>query len=124
MPINIIIAVTAIILALVLYTIGVWGERLTRKLKTWHAVLFWLGFVFDIIGTTLMAQLAGKYNFDLHGITGVLAIVLMLCNAAWATIILIKHDEKANQSFHKFSIFVWLIWLVPFITGMVGAMAK
>ena len=63
MPINIIIAVTAIILALVFYTAGVWGERFTGKLKIWHVVLFWLGFVFDTIGTTIMAQLAGKIRF-------------------------------------------------------------
>lgn len=124
MPINIIISVVAIILALVFYTAGVWGERFTRKLKVWHVVLFWLGFVFDTIGTTIMAQLAGKIDFDLHGITGVLAIVLMFCNAVWATIVLIKKDEKAIQTFHKFSIFVWLVWLIPFITGMIGAMAK
>jgi uncharacterized repeat protein (TIGR03987 family) len=124
MPIKLIIAVTAIILALVFYTIGVWSERIAGRLKPWHAVMFWIGFVFDTTGTTLMAQLAGKMDFDIHGITGVLAILLMFINAAWATIVLIKKQEKAILNFHKFSLFVWLVWLIPLFTGMIGAMAK
>jgi uncharacterized repeat protein (TIGR03987 family) len=124
MPIKLIISVTAIILALVFYTIGVWSERIAGRLKPWHAVMFWIGFVFDTTGTTLMAQLAGKMNFDIHGITGVLAILLMFINAAWATIVLIKKQEKAILNFHKFSLFVWLVWLIPLFTGMIGAMTK
>jgi uncharacterized repeat protein (TIGR03987 family) len=124
MPIKLIISVTAIILALVFYTIGVWSERIAGRLKPWHAVMFWIGFVFDTTGTTLMAQLAGKMNFDIHGITGVLAILLMFINAAWATIVLIRKQEKAILNFHKFSLFVWLVWLIPLFTGMIGAMAK
>ena len=58
----------------------------------------------------------------LHGITGALAIVLMLFHALWATLVLVKKDEKKQESFHKFSIFVWLVWLVPYILGMIIGM--
>lgn len=51
-------------------------------------------------------------------------IILMLFHAIWATIVLIKKDEKARINFHKFSITVWLIWLVPFISGMIVGMSK
>jgi uncharacterized repeat protein (TIGR03987 family) len=51
-----------------------------------------------------------------------LAIVLMLAHAIWAAFVLITKQEKAILNFHKFSLVVWLIWLVPFLSGMAGAM--
>ena len=56
-----------------------------------------------------MGNIAGKIDFDIHGITGVLAIILMLSHAVWATIVLITKQEMAILNFHKFSTFVWLI---------------
>jgi uncharacterized repeat protein (TIGR03987 family) len=116
-----IIAIVAIVSALVFYTIGVWSERIAGRLKFGHLILFWIGFIFDTTGTTLMGNIAGKMDFDIHGITGALAIILMLSHAVWASVILIRNQEKEIQGFHKFSLFVWLIWLIPFFTGMVGA---
>jgi uncharacterized repeat protein (TIGR03987 family) len=119
---QLILAVVTIVSALVFYTIGVWSEKFAGRLKPWHLLLFWIGFVFDTTGTTLMVTMAGKMDFDVHGITGVLAIILMLSHAVWATIVLITRKQKLIQNFHKFSLFVWLIWLIPFFTGMIGAM--
>ena len=61
--------------------------------------------------------------FDIHGITGVLAIVLMIIHAAWALIVLLKKDEKAIVNFHKFSLVVWVIWLIPYLSPMFLGMA-
>jgi uncharacterized repeat protein (TIGR03987 family) len=124
MSYQLIISIITIVSALLFYTVGVWSERFAGKLKTWHLVLFWIGFVFDTTGTTLMADMAGKMDFDIHGITGALAIILMLGHAVWATIVLVTRQEKAIRDFHKFSLFVWLVWLVPFFTGMFGAMVQ
>ncbi|MCJ7689299.1 MAG: TIGR03987 family protein [Clostridiaceae bacterium] len=61
---------------------------------------------------------------DLHGITGIIAIVLMLIHAIWATVVLIKKNETMIAQFHRFSILVWIIWLVPFISGAAAHMGK
>ena len=119
---QLIFAIVAIVSALVFYTIGVWSEKFAGILKPWHLLLFWIGLVFDTTGTTLMGNIAGKMDFDVHGITGVLAIILMLRHAIWATVVLITKQEKWIKNFHKFSIVVWLIWLIPFFTGMIGAL--
>ena len=119
------IAFVTITLALVCYTIGVWAERHAGVLKKWHAVVFWLGLVFDTTGMTVMGQLArqgGSSGMGLHGVTGLLAIVLMLFHAVWATVVLVKQDARRQQSFHKFSIFVWAVWLIPYVLGMVLGM--
>lgn len=118
-------AIIFITLALVFYTVGVWSEKLQGTLKKWHLCLFWIGFVFDTLGTTLMGQLANDaFRLNFHSITGITAIVLMLVHALWATIVLIKDDQKQKVSFHKFSILVWILWLIPFVSGMILGMTK
>jgi len=119
-----IIAITCMILALSLYTIGVWSERFAGRLKLWHLLFFWAGFVFDTTGTTLMGIMAGSMKFDFHGITGALAIALMLGHAIWASIALLAKQEKVLLNFHKFSLAVWVMWLIPFVSGLAGAMLR
>ncbi|MGB2895752.1 MAG: HsmA family protein [Anaerolineales bacterium] len=109
-------------LALVFYTIGVWSERFAGRLKGWHLIFFWGGLVFDTVGTGMMMESAGGLTFDIHGVTGVLAILLMFVHAAWASMVLIRKDEKAIANFHKFSVLVWVIWLVPYFTGFFVSM--
>ena len=118
-------AVICMNLALLFYTIGVWSEKRQGELKRWHLIVFYTGLVFDTIGTIVMGQIAsGGFKLNFHGITGLLAILLMLLHALWATIVLIKNDESMKIKFHKFSILVWFIWLIPFISGAIFAMAK
>jgi uncharacterized repeat protein (TIGR03987 family) len=118
-------AVISITSALIFYTIGVWSEKKQGELKKWHLIIFWIGLMFDTLGTTLMGKIAaGGFELNFHGITGLLAIVLMLLHAIWATIVLVKNNVKLKTNFHKFSIVVWLIWLIPFISGAIFGMAK
>ena len=112
------IPMSVISLALIFYTIGVWSERFQGRLKAWHLVFFWLGLVCDTWGTGLMLELAGGLTADVHGVTGLIAIVLMLIHAVWATIVLVRKDERWIKNFHKFSIVVWLIWLIPYSSPM------
>jgi uncharacterized repeat protein (TIGR03987 family) len=111
------LAMILITLALIFYSIGVWSERLAGRLKGWHLIFFWTGLVFDTIGTGMMMDMAGGITFDVHGLTGVVAILLMLLHAVWASVVLLRKDERLIQNFHKFSLVVWLIWLVPYFSG-------
>jgi uncharacterized repeat protein (TIGR03987 family) len=110
--------ITIISLALVFYTIGVWSERIQGRLKPWHLIFFYLGLVCDTWGTGLMVEMARGLTSDIHGVSGVIAILLMLVHAAWATIVLVRKDEKAIRNFHKFSLFVWFVWLIPYLSPM------
>lgn len=125
MDMKLTLAIITITLALIFYTIGVFGERRSGALRKKHVVIFWCGLAFDTTGTTIMSLIAsaGAAQFSetaslLHGVTGVAAIGLMLFHAAWATYVLVKGSEKLRSSFHKFSIIVWAVWLVPYVLGM------
>ena len=96
-----------------------WGlKRAHRRSLERLAFDFFLGgFVFDTTGTGIMLEMAGGITLDIHGLTGLIAILLMLVHSIWATMVLIRKDERAIINFHKFSLVVWLIWLVPYFSG-------
>jgi len=116
---SLMLAIAAMLLAATLYTVAVFSERRSATLKPWHLALFWVGLVFDTTGTTLMSQIAGGWQPDVHGITGAIAIALMLLHAGWATTALLLKQESVLRSFHKFSIHVWALWMAAFISGIV-----
>lgn len=115
-------AAAAITAALLFYTLGVFGERRAGMLGKRHLVLFWLGLACDATGTTLMSvyarSLSAQAASPLHAVTGTLAIVLMLFHALWATVVVARGSEGARRNFHKLSVCVWLIWLVPYCVGL------
>ena len=109
--------------ALVFYSVGVWSERIQGRLKPWHLIFFVLGLICDTWGTGLMLDFAGGLTFDIHGVSGLLAIILMFIHAVWALVVLIRKNEIALTNFHKFSLLVWLIWLIPYFSPMIFGMA-
>ena len=121
-----ILSSTLITFALIFYSLGVWAERIARYLKRWHVVAFWVGFTFDVSGTLAMTKLAdGPFNLmELHTLTGQTALWLMLAHAAWASYVVRKGSEKALTGFHRYSLFVWLVWLIPYLGGMFMGMSR
>ena len=110
--------------ALVFYSIGVWSEKISGRLKLWHLIFFILGLICDTLGTGMMFEYVGGMTFDIHGISGLAAIILMFIHALWALFVLIKKDERMIRNFHKFSLFVWLIWLIPYFSPMFFSLAE
>ncbi len=119
-----VIASTVLInLALLFYSIGVWAERIQRYLKGWHVAMFWTGLFFDATGTYAMDLLEPGVDWtSAHTWTGQIALWLMLGHAAWATYVVRKGTEETRTSFHRWSIAVWLVWLVPYIGGAILGM--
>jgi len=64
------------------------------------------------------------FQFNFHGITGLAAILIMLFHAGWATLVLINKDEVRILKFHKFSLVVWTIWLIPMVTGAIFGVTR
>ncbi|QIK73582.1 TIGR03987 family protein [Propioniciclava coleopterorum] len=127
-------AIVLITAALLLYTAGVWGERRSGTLRPLHVALFAGGFLCDAGGTWLMSQIAGSGTYTTTGaasvlttlmaVTGGLALILMGIHLAWAIGVLAKGSPAARATFHRFSVLVWAIWLVPYFTGMASAMIR
>jgi uncharacterized repeat protein (TIGR03987 family) len=114
-----------ITLALVAYSVGVWAEHLARYLKGWHVAAFWTGFFFDTSGTLAMEMIRPGFDWaSIHTITGQIALWLMFGHALWATRVVRKGTEDMRHRFHGLSLFVWSVWLIPYIGGMFLGMAR
>lgn len=120
MSVELIVSAILITLALIFYSLGIWSERIARYLKPWHVAAFWLGFLFDVSGTLAMHRIAeGPFNLlEPHTFTGQIALWLMLTHATWATYVIRRGSDALRRSFHKYSLFVWLVWLIPYFGGM------
>lgn len=127
-----VVAIALITSALVLYTTGIWAERRAGSLKPVHAALFGAGLTADASGTFVMTRIAAEGGAAQAGaagvltqimaVTGALALVLMALHLAWAIVVLIRNRPEEKLTFHRFSLAVWAIWLVPYVTGMASSM--
>jgi uncharacterized repeat protein (TIGR03987 family) len=123
---SLVIASVLITLALAFYSLGVWSERIACYLRPWHVAAFWAGFIFDVSGTWTMHQMAeGPFDpLKLHTLTGQIALWLMFAHTLWATVVARRGSEAARKGFHRYSLFVWLVWLIPYFGGMYIGMRK
>jgi len=126
MSAGLIVSTVLITLALIFYSLGIWSERFARYLKPWHVISFWAGFLFDISGTYAMHLMSqGPFNILApHTLTGQIAICLMLAHAGWASWVIMRGSETARKGFSRYSIIVWIIWMVPYFGGMYLGMSK
>lgn len=121
------LSVVLISAALVAYTCGVWAERRAGTLTRTHAGLFGAGLVFDAAGTLVMTRIAAAGAVSdsvltaVMTLTGALALGLMGIHLAWALAVLARDRFRERAVFHRFSLAVWGLWLVPYVTGMLGA---
>lgn len=122
MPRDLIVPAVIMSLAFGFYTTGVWAEHVARRLLSWHVLTFWLGWGLDAYGTFLMEQLrvGGRTPSPIHGITGAAAFSLMGAHALWATWVLWRGGEELRTRFHRYSVAVWVLWLAPYLGGMVA----
>lgn len=120
---TLIVATILMTAALAAYSGGVWAERVALYLKPWHVAAFWLGLAFDAAGTYAMNRLSATIAPEpFHTWTGVAAFTVMAAHAAWAAGVLRFGGERARTAFHRFSLAVWVLWLVPYFSGLVFGM--
>lgn len=118
-------AIIVITLALVFYTIGVFSEARKKMLEWKHVGWFAAGLVCDITGTLMMRGLSGDglmspLGATLMAVSGTLAVVLMVVHIIFAVIVL-KNDVYRDR-FHKWSVVIWIIWLISYALGPIGLM--
>ncbi len=122
----IVVAVVLITAALVLYSVGVWAERLAGVLRRWHAGFFAAGFTCDTAGTVAMSRIGDHRSghpllIAVMESAGAVALILMGVHLAWAVVVLVRGSARARHTFHRFSLLVWCIWLVPYLAGAIGS---
>jgi len=122
---TLIFAAVAMVLALVFYTSGVIGERKSKSLNKVHVLLFWLGFISICIGIYFIGKIVQSNvattdvaTSMLQSLVGMIAVFIMLFHCVWATWALIRNNESQQKIFHKFSLIIWIVWLVPYVISI------
>lgn len=54
-------------------------------------------------------------------VTGSLALALMAAHLIWGVVVRVRNRPRELATFHRLSLIVWAIWLIPYFTGAIGA---
>ena len=119
MPSLVLYATILFTIALAFYSVGVWAEHFKRQLKPWHLGAFFCGIIADTLGTIFISKYVGGFIVNAHSIIGAFALGLMIFHFLWAAWVLWKGKIYAITNFHRFSIFVWAIWMIAYLSGAV-----
>lgn len=126
MIIKLIIAIT---LALLFYSYAIINGKMGDELKVGHVIALWLGVVANVAGVMYMGAIeeisevgTSSTIMNVHGMLGGLATALMLGVSIAATVIYFGKNERRKTNFHRWSLYFWLFWLIPYIVGVIFGM--
>jgi len=119
MTTTLVMAVSLVVIALLFYTVAVWGELAQRTLHRWHVAAFWSGLLCDVAGTWLMFEVAGRVHWNYHTFIGGVGIVIMCAHAVIATFIYLRGNAEARRRFARYGVAAWSVWSLAFTSGIV-----
>ena len=117
MPINVLIGILAVIIALVLYSIGVWGAFRSGKVSRRGLMILWVGFGFDVLATLMMAIQAKGISNDLHSILALIALAGMLLVISLST--WFYRSGTSSIQLTRWMLLPYLLWVFVFVWGMI-----
>jgi uncharacterized membrane protein (UPF0136 family) len=118
-PVNIVIGVLALVVALALYSWGVIGALRTRSVSKKHVTLIAAGLVFDVVATVMMAIQAGGLVNDLHTYLALIGFFGMVAVAAIGEWALTKAKPAVLASLSRWALLPYAVWVVVFVWGMI-----
>lgn len=125
MPINIVIGLVALLVALVLYSLATWGAFRAKSLRQRDVTIIWIGFAFDVLATAMMAIAAGGLDLSplpdlLHTIVAFVGLFGMLAIAVIGWRALSAGNETTLRALSRWVLAPWAIWVFVFIWGMIS----
>lgn len=123
MPLNIVVGLIALLVALVLYSLGTWGAFRAKTVTRRHVTYLWIGLAFDVLATAMMAIAAGGLDLEpmadlLHTVIAFVAMFGMLAAAVMGTRALAASNESALRVISKWIVAPWAVWVLMFLWGM------
>jgi hypothetical protein len=123
MPVNVLVGLGSLFVALVLYSVGTWTAFRRKGFGGTQVATLWLGFVFDVMATTSMAWRIGRLDFDtpagaLHTTLALLVMAGMAISAAVGTYAWSKQDSRLGAKMARIIPLPWALWLVMFLWGL------
>ncbi len=113
-------------LALISYSIAVFGERRKRHITKSIISFLTVGLIFDITATACMIIGSTNSPFTLHGMLGYSALGLMLIDTVliWRFYKTTGSSLEVPKALHKYTILSYSWWVIAYITGSLLVMIK
>jgi hypothetical protein len=123
MPINVIVGLLSLLLALVLYSVGTWTAFRRKGFGPVQVVTLWLGFALDVTATVSMAWRIGGLDFStaagsLHTTLALVVMAGMAISAAVGTYAWSKQDAQLGAKMARIIPLPWALWLLMFLWGL------
>jgi len=125
MPVNIIIGLVSLLVALILYSMASWGAFRSKTVSRRHVTYLWIGFAFDTVATAMMAIQAGGLDLSpladlLHTVFAFVAMFGMLAAAIAGTRALMREDDRMRAAVARWILAPWTFWVLMFVWGMLS----
>lgn len=119
------VGILAMIVAMVLYSIGVWGAFRAKAFSQKHTLFVLGGVFFDVIGTGAMFVSAG-YMFlnDAKTYVALVAFFAMLALGLVATWAVQKNMDDLRAKLATWALAPWALWAAVFVWGFVAKMPR
>jgi hypothetical protein len=146
LPVNILAGMLSVLVALVLYSISVWGAFRRKGASRRDLTFLWVGFVFDVLATLMMsiqqtaavqAKAAGSFIVtlalgsttlvlmnDVKTYLALLAMFGMLASTIAATRAFTHDRESRARTVSRVIVAPWALWVVVFFMGAMANMPK
>jgi uncharacterized repeat protein (TIGR03987 family) len=126
MPASVAIGLGCLLLAFILYSIGVWTAFRKKGFGTLQVVTLWLGVVFDVAATVSMGSTVGGLDLSstgwLHTVLALVVMLGMILAASFGTAAYVKKDEKLCFTCSRYNVIAWLLWFTVFVWGLLTRM--
>lgn len=119
MPVNIIIGIAALLVALVLYSMGTIGAFRARSMSPKHMRLIVAGLLFDVLATTMMAIQIGGIGNDLHTYLALIGFFGMLAAGLLGARAVSKGNAAMLAALSRWTLVPYVLWVGVFVWGMV-----
>jgi hypothetical protein len=125
MPVNVIIGLAALLVAVITYSVGVWGAFRAKGATPKHLVLLWVGVVFDLAATASMSYSLGwRLENSLHTYLALAVFFGMTVVAAVGTWAWNKKNDALRANLAKWAVAPWALWVAMFLWGMIERSPK
>jgi len=118
------VGVLGMVVAMTLYSIGVWGAYRGKKFSQRNVMFILGGVIFDVIGTGGMFVTAGnQFLFDttmniVHTSAAFVAFFGMLAVGIVGTWAVQKKKDEMLVTLAKWALAPWVLWAIIFVWGM------
>jgi uncharacterized repeat protein (TIGR03987 family) len=123
MKANILIGIVALVVALALYSVGVWGAFRAKSLRRRDITILWIGLAFDVLATAMMALSIGGLDLTPaglpHTVLALTAMTGMIVIALLGTMAARGANDALLKSLSRYAIAPWLLWAGVFVWGMI-----